>query len=188
VRNGPGRTAVSSSSRSSNLARSLAGARGRRRARRRIGRSVQWARFVDHDVDLKNARWALRPGLAAPSPGAGFRVGFVGRDRAEQRLLLTDAAGYAFEHVAPVRSFPSFRGQRNTSQSRDLPPADNTGWWCATNPRHVGFESLLERDHVVRLDFAPELVGACLPAVLADLGQRRSRPTARPGLLRAPRG
>lgn len=32
-------------------------------------------------------------------------------------------------------------------------------WWCATNRCHVGFESWLERDHVIRLDFAPDVVG-----------------------------
>lgn len=85
----------------------------------------------------------------APSLASGFRVGFVGRDGVDQRLVLADAAGCAFEDVAPVRSFPSFRGQRN-----------NTGWWwCGTNRRHVGFESWLERDHVIRLDFAAEVVG-----------------------------
>jgi hypothetical protein len=74
----------------------------------------------------------------APSLASGFRVGFVGRDGVDQRLVLADAAGCAFEDVAPVRSFPSFRGQRN-----------NTGWWwCGTN-----------RDHVIRLDFAAEVVG-----------------------------
>lgn len=80
---------------------------------------------------------------------AGFRVGFVGPDGADQRLPLVDVAAHAFEDVAPVRSFPSFRGRRN-----------NTGWWwCATNRRHVGFESWLERDHVIRLDFASDVVG-----------------------------
>jgi hypothetical protein len=56
---------------------------------------------------------------------------------------------YPFELAAPVRSFPSFRGQRN-----------NTGWWwVATTGRLVGFESWLERDHVLRLDFDPDVVG-----------------------------
>ena len=52
---------------------------------------------------------------AAPSPDAGFRVGFVDRDGLDQRLLLADAAGHAFEDVVPVRPFPSFRGQRNNT-------------------------------------------------------------------------
>lgn len=49
----------------------------------------------------------------------------------------------------PVRSFPSFRGQRNFP-----------GWyWSATVGRLVGFESWVERDHLVALDFDPSVVG-----------------------------
>ena len=45
----------------------------------------------------------------------------------------------------PVRSFPSFRGQRNFP-----------GWyWSATMGRRVGFESWVERGHLVALDFDP---------------------------------
>lgn len=97
---------------------------------------------------------------------AGFQVGFVGRDGADQRLPLIEAAEHEFEFVAPVRAFPSFHGQRN-----------NTGWWwCATNRRHVGFESWLERDHVIRLDFAPEVVGvASQPFWLSWDDGRRGR-------------
>lgn len=91
---------------------------------------------------------ALLPASTPPS-AAGFRVGFVGHDGTDQRLRLAEVAAHAFEHTAPVRAFPSFRGQCN-----------NTGWWwCATNRRHVGFESWLERDHVIRLDFTPEVIG-----------------------------
>lgn len=91
---------------------------------------------------------ALLP-VTAPQSAAGFRVGFVGHDGIDQRRRLAEIAEHAFEHTAPVRSFPSFRGQRN-----------NTGWWwCATTSRHVGFESWLERDHIIRLDFAPEVIG-----------------------------
>lgn len=82
-------------------------------------------------------------------PSLGFQVVFVDPDAGELRQPLSSVATYPFENAAPVRSFPSFRGQRN-----------NTGWWwCATNRRHVGFESWLERDHVVRLDFDPDVVG-----------------------------
>ena len=45
----------------------------------------------------------------------------------------------------PVRSFPSFRGQRSFP-----------GWyWSATMGRRVGFESWVERGHLVALDFDP---------------------------------
>ena len=44
-----------------------------------------------------------------------------------------------------MRSFPSYRGQRNYP-----------GWyWSATMGRRVGFESWVERDHLVALDFDP---------------------------------
>jgi hypothetical protein len=79
----------------------------------------------------------------------GFQVVLVDRETGELRQPLSSVAAYPFENAAPVRSFPSFRGQRNS-----------TGWWwCMTNRRHVGFESWLERDHVIRLDFAADVVG-----------------------------
>jgi len=54
-----------------------------------------------------------------------------------------------FEAVAPVREFGSFQGQRNF----------RGWWWLATTGGHVGFESWLERDHVMLLDFEPRVVG-----------------------------
>jgi len=91
---------------------------------------------------------AALPAVLSPS-AAGFEVRFVDAARGELRRPLSAVVRYPFELVGPVRSFPSFRGQRN-----------NTGWWwAATTGRHVGFESWLERDHVVRLDFDPAVVG-----------------------------
>ncbi len=53
-----------------------------------------------------------------------------------------------FEDGGPVRGFGSFKGQRNF-----------TGWyWAATGAVHVGFESWLERDHLIRLDFDTRVV------------------------------
>ncbi|WP_016880611.1 MULTISPECIES: TnsA-like heteromeric transposase endonuclease subunit [unclassified Rhodococcus (in: high G+C Gram-positive bacteria)] len=49
----------------------------------------------------------------------------------------------------PVRSFPSYRGQRNYP-----------GWyWACTVGRLIGFESWVERDHLVALDFDASVVG-----------------------------
>ena len=49
------------------------------------------------------------------------------------------------ELVCPARSFPSYRGQRNYP-----------GWyWSATMGGRIGFESWVERDHLVALDFDP---------------------------------
>jgi hypothetical protein len=47
------------------------------------------------------------------------------------------------ESVPPVRRFSSYRGQRHLSGFR---------WWSATDGRHVGSESWLERD-LMLLDF-----------------------------------
>ncbi len=53
-----------------------------------------------------------------------------------------------FERAAPVRSFPSFRGQAS------FPGL----YYAATVDAHVGFESWLERDVAMMLDFDPEVV------------------------------
>jgi len=67
----------------------------------------------------------------------------------EVRGPLTSAGTVAFEDAAPVREFPSYRGQRH------FPGL----YWSATTGRHVGFESWLERDHAMVLDFDPQVVG-----------------------------
>jgi hypothetical protein len=54
-----------------------------------------------------------------------------------------------FEDAAPVREFHSYKGQRH------LPGL----WWSSTAGRHVGYESWLERDHVMLLDFDAAVVG-----------------------------
>ncbi|WP_423181310.1 TnsA-like heteromeric transposase endonuclease subunit [Arthrobacter sp. NyZ413] len=61
-----------------------------------------------------------------------------------------DAAWWLpFQDYSPARVLPSFKGQRNF-----------TGLlWCATNARLVGYESWLERDHLLALDFDPAVVG-----------------------------
>ncbi|MFG2371248.1 TnsA-like heteromeric transposase endonuclease subunit [Streptomyces sp. NPDC048504] len=54
-----------------------------------------------------------------------------------------------FESVRPERRFPAFRGQGNWC-----------GWyWSATCGGHVGYESWLERDHLMLLDFDPLVKG-----------------------------
>lgn len=65
----------------------------------------------------------------------------------EVRLWLRDAAGFAFEAVAPVRSFPSYRGQRNFPGF----------YYAACMDRHIGFESWLERDEAMAMDFDPQV-------------------------------
>ena len=83
------------------------------------------------------------------------------------------AAEAAFEDALPAREFLSYRGQRHFPGM----------WWLATSGRHVGYESWLERDHVMAMDFDPD-VGGCLAAVRADLGGRAAGVT-HSGLFRA---
>jgi hypothetical protein len=91
----------------------------------------------------------------------------VDADGVERRVSLDDGASESFERCRPVRSFPSFRGQRNWPGL----------WWSATTGDHVGYESWLERDHAMQLDFDPAVVAfAPQPFWLffTDAGQRRS--------------
>ncbi|WP_328432210.1 MULTISPECIES: TnsA-like heteromeric transposase endonuclease subunit [unclassified Streptomyces] len=57
--------------------------------------------------------------------------------------------GVRFEDVAPVRGFRWNKGDRSFA-----------GWYYAvTTGGHVGYESWLERDRLILLDFAPDVVG-----------------------------
>ena len=90
----------------------------------------------------------LEGGVSAP-PAEGFEVVYVADSGAEHRVSLRQARSVRFEEAKPVRRIPSYRGQRN------LPGL----WWSATLGAHVGFESWLERDHAMLLDFDPAVVG-----------------------------
>ncbi|WP_433521558.1 TnsA-like heteromeric transposase endonuclease subunit [Nocardia pseudovaccinii] len=78
----------------------------------------------------------------------GFELAYVTSTGDQVRLPLSDAWSLRLESVSPVRRFAAYRGQRHLSGR----------WWSATDERHVGFESWLERDHVMGLDFDPEVV------------------------------
>jgi hypothetical protein len=54
-----------------------------------------------------------------------------------------------FENSSSVRRVAAYKGQRNFSGL----------WWCASISRHVGFDSWLERDHLIRLDLDPTVTG-----------------------------
>jgi hypothetical protein len=62
---------------------------------------------------------------------------------------LESVAGVAFEDALPAREFLSYRGQRHFPGM----------WWLATTGRHVGFESWLEPDHAMLLDFDRDVRG-----------------------------
>jgi hypothetical protein len=86
----------------------------------------------------------------AGSPAAGFwfEVLFIDETGAQRRQPLASCWDVPFERAGPSRSFPSFKGQRN------FPGL----WWSATTGQHVGFESWVERDVAMLLDFDPEVV------------------------------
>lgn len=79
---------------------------------------------------------------------AGFEVGFVEHEQGEVRLPLSDAVGVPFEYVPPVRSFPSYKGQRNYPGF----------YYAACLDAHVEFESWFERDEAMALDFDTDVV------------------------------
>ncbi|WP_146065895.1 TnsA-like heteromeric transposase endonuclease subunit [Streptomyces sp. SM13] len=66
-----------------------------------------------------------------------------------RRTALGSGWGVRFEDVAPVRGFRWNKGDRSFA-----------GWYYAvTTGDHVGYESWLERDRLILLDFAPDVVG-----------------------------
>lgn len=60
-----------------------------------------------------------------------------------------DVASRPFESALPVRSFFAWPGKRNYEGS----------WWSSTARRHVGFESLLEREFLMLADHGEDVVG-----------------------------
>lgn len=77
-------------------------------------------------------------------PADGFEVMYR-TDAGEVRLDLEAAWRAPIESGLPVRSFRPYKAQRHFQGQ----------WWSATDERLVGYESWLERDHVMLLDFDP---------------------------------
>jgi hypothetical protein len=99
---------------------------------------------------------------ATYEPAAGFQIAFVDVSGSRHREPLATGWAGRFEHGWPIRSFPSRQGQRN------FPGL----WWSATSGEHVGFESWLEREHVMLLDFDPAVGRVLVTAVLAAVARR----------------
>ncbi|MDI5975855.1 TnsA-like heteromeric transposase endonuclease subunit [Amycolatopsis magusensis] len=85
----------------------------------------------------------------ATSPAADFDLTYVRLDGSRCGEPLASCWTVPFERVLQVRKFSSFRGKRSFAGL----------WWSCTTDDHVGFESWLERDHVMALDFDPAVVG-----------------------------
>lgn len=79
---------------------------------------------------------------------ADFEVEFIDAAGSRCRGSLAQSWAAAFEELPPIRGFGWSRGQQHFPG----------WWWSATTDRHVGFESWLERDHAMRLDFDREVV------------------------------
>src|SRR5258708_12238312 len=88
----------------------------------------------------------MQPSLDADAD-LGFELCYLEAAGAERREFPVSWAGVAPEAFAAVGELRWRRGQRT------LPGL----WWSATTGSHVGYESWLERDHVMLLDFDPEV-------------------------------
>jgi hypothetical protein len=94
-------------------------------------------------------------------------------------VALAEAQALPFEHFRPVRRFAARKGQRHLSGL----------WWSATTGGHVGFESWLERDYLMLLDFDPQVAGiSSQPFWLRWRGEDGRPGFACAGFLRPPAG
>jgi hypothetical protein len=100
----------------------------------------------------------MSPVTALPAGAAGaagswapgrFEIDYLTGEGAVRAAALEEAWSAPFEHGLPVRGFAARKGQQHLSGL----------WWAATTGGHVGFESWLERDHVMLLDFDSAVTG-----------------------------
>jgi hypothetical protein len=89
------------------------------------------------------------PGKAPALPPGAFEIGYTARDGAQHRVPLAEAAVVRFADAQPARRIRTRKGQRH------LPGR----WWSATDGRHIGYESWLERDQLMWLDWDRAVTG-----------------------------
>ncbi|WP_329370610.1 TnsA-like heteromeric transposase endonuclease subunit [Streptomyces sp. NBC_01483] len=93
-------------------------------------------------------------------------VGFVGADGVRRDGPLARYWGEPFELASPARKFITFKGQKNFTGD----------YWAATSRDLVGYESWVERDAAMALDFDPAVVAlASQPFCLVWVGGERNR-------------
>jgi hypothetical protein len=103
--------------------------------------------------------------MPAGADDLGVELGF-GDAGSRRRVPLGGCLGLRFEDAVPARPFRWSRGQGHFPG----------WWWLATTGRHVGYESWLERDHLMLLDFDPAVTAvASQPFWLHWHDGRRSR-------------
>ncbi|MDT4964151.1 MAG: hypothetical protein QOF87_3798 [Pseudonocardiales bacterium] len=78
-----------------------------------------------------------------PPAAVSFEIAYVAEDGAERRVPLEESWQVPLESGCPVRRFPARKWQRHLSGL----------WWSPTMGGHVRYESWLERDHLMALDF-----------------------------------
>lgn len=78
---------------------------------------------------------------------AGYELDYIDEAGDPQQGLLSAVWGVSFEHAGPVRGFRWSKGLRHWPG----------WWWSSTSDRHVGYESWLERDHAMLMDFDPDV-------------------------------
>ena len=118
------------------------------------------------DPSMAARSWDVSAGFASESQDVGVELEFAGGGR----VSLAECSGVRFEDAVPACSFRWSRGQGHFPG----------WWWLATTGRHVGYESWLERDHLMLLDFDPAVTAvASQPFWLHWHDSRRSRRSPR---------
>jgi hypothetical protein len=109
---------------------------------------------------------ATRPTAPASVDQSGYRLDFVDEIGQRRQEALGACWNVAFETVQPVRAFRWSKVQRHWPG----------WWWSSTSGRHIGYESWLEREHAMLLDFDPDVTGfESQPFWLHWTGDQRER-------------
>ncbi|MGI8446165.1 MAG: TnsA-like heteromeric transposase endonuclease subunit [Streptosporangiaceae bacterium] len=104
--------------------------------------------------------------VAADAAGERFALDFQLVRGSWQREPLSSCCGTRFEEALPARPFRFWKGLQSFA-----------GWWYfATTAAHVGFESWLERDHLMLMDFDPDVVAVSSQPFWLRWKDRKGRP------------
>lgn len=90
----------------------------------------------------------------APAGGHSPYLTYKDEDGEEGICSLRDADALPFETFSPRRRFPSYRGQPSLPGRYYFTRKDGSG----DPAEHVVYESLLEKSHLIALDFDPDVI------------------------------